>query len=145
MAPQEQRDLKNFLLDFENWCLQNKWDSRIGIPAGRHRHEDPLWRQVIQEELRDYPRKTWDQYVTFVLQGGGDEWFQEDQEEIIDQGYLEEQAKQRTSYLCKDTVAPLRASLYDRIVPIALAQRAVSVNGCSESTANLRRVGQAGG
>ena len=83
--------------------------------------------------------------MTFVLQGGGDEWFQEDQEGIIDQGYLEEQAKQRTSYLCKDTVAPLRASLYDRIVPIALAQRAVSVNGCSESTANLQRVGQAGG
>ena len=139
MAVQEQRDLKNFLLDFENWCLQNKCDSRIGIPAGRHRHEDPLWRQVIQEELRDYPRKTWDQYVTFVLQGGGDEWFQEDQEGIIDQGYLEAQTKQRTSYLCRDMVAPLSVSLYDRIVPLALARRRsdVRINGCSESAADL--------
>ena len=147
MAPQEQRDLQNFLLDFENWVLQNKWDSRIGIPAGRHRHEDPLWRQVIQEELRDYPRRTWDQYVTFVLQGGGDEWFQEDQEGIIDQGYLEAQAKQRTSYLCRDMVAPLSVSLHERIVPLALAQRrsVVTLNGRGEPPANLRRVGQAGG
>jgi hypothetical protein len=166
MAVQEQRDLKSFLLDFETWVLQNRWDSRIGIPAGRHRHEDPLWRQVIQEELRDYPRKTWDQYVTFVLQGWGDEWFQADQEGIIDQGYLEAQTKQRTSYLCRDMVAPLSVSLHERIVPLALAQRrpngtmarcsiclchdrmctcAVSVNGCSESAANLRRVGSAGG
>ena len=147
MAPQEQRDLKKFLLDFENWVLQNKWDARIGIPAGRHRHEDPLWRQVIQEELRDYPRKTWDQYVTFVLQGGGDEWFQEDQEGIIDQGYLEAQAKQRTSYLCRDMVAPLSVSLHERIVPLALAQRrsVVTLNGRGEPPANLRRVGQAGG
>jgi hypothetical protein len=139
MAPQEQRDLKNFLLDFENWVLQNRWDSRIGIPAGRHRHEDPLWRQVIQEELRDYPRRTWDQYVTFVLQGGGDEWFQEDQEGIIDQGYLEAQAKQRISCLCRDTVAPLSVSLHERIVPLALAQRrsGASLNGCSESAADL--------
>ena len=147
MAPQEQRDLNNFLMDLENWVLEHRWDCRIGIPCGRARHLDHLWGEVMRGEMADYPRRTYDQYCAWVDIGGGDEWFQEDQEGIIDQGYLEAQTKQRTSYLCRDMVAPLSVSLHERIVPLALAQRrsVATLNGRSESAADLRRVGQAGG
>ena len=147
MAPQEQRDLNNFLMDLEHYVLQHRWDARIGIPCGPQRHLDHLWGQVMEEEMKDYPRRTYEEYCEWVESGGGDEWFQEDQEGIIDQGYLEAQAKQRTSYLCRDMVAPLSVSLHERIVPLALAQRrsVVTLNGRGEPPANLRRVGQAGG
>ena len=143
---QEQRDTNNFFMDLENWVLEHRWDCRIGIPCGPQRHLDHLWGQVMEEEMKDYPRRTYDQYCAWVESGGGDDWFQEDQEGIIDQGYLEAQTKQRTSYLCRDMVAPLSVSLHDRIVPLALAQRrsVVTLNGRGEPPANLRRVGQAG-
>jgi len=93
----------------------------------------------MEEEMKDYPRRTYEEYCEWVESGGGDEWFQEDQEGIIDQGYLEAQAKQRTSYLCRDMVAPLSVSLHERIVPLALAQRrsVVTLNGRGEPPANL--------
>ena len=119
MRTQEQIDYDNFMMDLENWVLENRWDSRIGIPRGPERHMDPLWAEVMQEELRDYPRKSWADYCHWVESGKGDDWFQPD--EISDQGYIEAQAKQRTAYLCRGTVMPLGASLYDRIVPIAVA------------------------
>ena len=135
---QEQRDTNNFFMDLENWVLEHRWDCRIGIPQ-RARHLDDLWGQVMEEEMKDYPRRTYDQYCAWVESGGGDDWFQEDQEGIIDQGYLEAQTKQRTSYLCRDMVAPLSVSLHDRIVPLALAQRrsVVTLNGRGEPPANL--------
>ena len=56
MAPSEQRDREAFLMDFENWCLADgRWDARLGLPRGKSRHIDPLWRQVIQAHLDDYP------------------------------------------------------------------------------------------
>ncbi len=39
----------------------------------------------------------------------------------LEAGYLEAQAKQRTAYLCRDLVRPLRVSLYDRIPSLAAA------------------------
>ena len=43
--------------------------------------------------------------------------------ELPDQGYIEAQAKQRTACLCTGTLMPLGASLYERVVPLALASR----------------------
>ena len=76
MAPQEQRDLNNFMMDLENWVLEHRWDARIGIPCGPQRHLDHLWGQVMMEEMADYPRRTYEEYCEWVESGGGDEWFQ---------------------------------------------------------------------
>ena len=65
-----------FLADLENWCLQHQWDYRIGLPRGRYRYMDPLWREVVQANLEDYPRDTWADYVRWCEAGRGDEWFQ---------------------------------------------------------------------
>ena len=82
MAPSEQRDRNAFLMDFENWCLAYpRWDNRLGLPRGRSRHLDPLWRAVIQDHLDEYPRQTWEEYVAFCEAGKGDEWFQMDERE----------------------------------------------------------------
>ena len=81
-APSEQRDRINFLLDFENWCLTYpRWDARVGLPRGKSRHLDPLWRAVLMDHLDDYPRQTWEDYVNFCESGHGDEWFQMDEAE----------------------------------------------------------------
>ena len=163
MAPREQVDLNNFLMDLENWVLEHRWDARIGIPCGRARHLDHQWGEVMREEMADYPRRTYEEYCEWVESGGGDEWFQPLDPELPDQGYIEARAKQRTAYLCRDTVVPLNVTLYDRVVPIALAARragaerpaqsagaerpslrsAAVVNG--QTADNLRRIGQAGG
>ena len=154
MAPSEQRDLNNFLMDLKNWVLQHRWDARIGIPCGPRRHGreapaqsagraparsalDHLWGEIMREELADYPRRTYEEYCGWVENGGGDEYFQPSEP---DPAYVEAQAKQRTAYLCTETVMPLEVSLYDRIVPLALAslRSAAPVNGCAEASDNLR-------
>ena len=84
---------------------------------------DPLWAEVMKEEIDDYPRRTWSDYCRWVAEGGGDELFQPEEPELPDQGYIEAQTKQRTAYLCRDTVVPLRVSLYDRIHLIARSAR----------------------
>ena len=132
---QEQRDTNNFFMDLENWVLEHRWDARIGIPCGRARHLDHLWGEVMREEMADYPRRTYDQYCAWVESGGGDEYFQPSEP---DQAYVEAQAKQRTSYLCTETVMPLEVSLYDRVVPVAMAslRSTAPTNGCTEASRN---------
>ena len=141
---QEQRDTNNFFMDLENWVLEHKWDTRIGIPCGRARHGrdaparsalDHMWGEVMREEMADYPRRTYDQYCEWVEGGGGDEYFQPSEP---DQAYVEAQAKQRTSYLCTETVMPLEVSLYDRVVPLAMAslRSTAPTNGCTEASRN---------
>ena len=77
MAPtRDQVDLQSFLLDLENWVLTNRWDMRLGVPCGRLRHVG-LWGEVMRVELLDYPRRQWSDYCDWVLSGGGDDWFQE--------------------------------------------------------------------
>jgi len=83
----------------------------------------------MREELADYPRRTYEEYCGWVENGGGDEYFQPSEP---DPAYVEAQAKQRVAYLCTETVMPLEVSLYDRIVPLALASlrsAAISKNG----------------
>ena len=66
-----------FLADLENWCLAYpRWDARLGLPRGRFRHMDPLWREVVQENIDAFPRDTWADYVRWCEAGRGDEWFQ---------------------------------------------------------------------
>ena len=65
-----------FMMDFENWVLQHRWDARQGIPTGRERHKDALWAALMQEEIA-FSDTTWGAYVAWVELGGGDEWFQE--------------------------------------------------------------------
>ena len=70
----EWRDHDNFMMDFENWVL-SKWDSRQGVPKGLRRYENDAWASLMKENLEDSDT-TWSIYVSWVENGGGDEWFQ---------------------------------------------------------------------
>ena len=66
----------DFMTDFENEVLRNCWDARRGIPTGPRRFEKADWAEVIKRNV--YPHSSevdWDEYVEWVSQGGGDEWF----------------------------------------------------------------------
>ena len=67
-----------FLMDFEDSCLANFPRPH---PRGSKRYEDPEWAAMIQSQV--YPNHSdvdWFEYVEWVSQGGGDEWFQEEDE-----------------------------------------------------------------
>ena len=69
-----------FMMDFENECLKD-WDARKGMPRGPRRFEKADWAALVQRNV--YPNHLdvdWDEYVDFVSQGGGDEWFMEEDE-----------------------------------------------------------------
>ena len=66
----------NFMMDFENWVLA-RWDSRQGIPTGPRRHENEAWAELMKSNLEDADT-CWEEYVAWVAQGGGDEYFQEE-------------------------------------------------------------------
>ena len=68
----------DFLMDFENEVLQD-WDARKGIPTGPRRFQNPEWAELIQRNV--YPHTSdvdWYEYVVWVENGGGDEWFTEE-------------------------------------------------------------------
>ena len=53
-----------------------------GIPTGPRRFEKADWAEVIKRNV--YPHSSevdWDEYVEWVSQGGGDEWFQAEEAE----------------------------------------------------------------
>ena len=67
-----------FLMDFENDVLRY-WDARKGIPRGPRRFEKQEWAALIMSQV--FPHHSdvdWEEYVEWVSQGGGDEWFQEE-------------------------------------------------------------------
>ena len=133
MAPQEQRDENNFLMDLENWVLEHRWDARIGIPCGPQRHLDHLWGQVMEEEIADYyPRRTYKEYCEWVLSGGGDEWFQP---EVDPAQGMPEPLQHRRMVLAR-CPSCLR---HDTMCNCA------SVNGRSELATDLQRIRAAGG
>ena len=123
MAPQEQVDLANFLMDLENWVLTNRWDPRLGIPCGRLRHVDSLWGETMRFELLAYPRRCWDDYSDWVDRGGGDDWFQPAELEWD----------------------PSETRYRESIMPLPAASPTASVNGHGTAPDDLRRIGQAGG
>ena len=144
MRPRHQYEMtterNNFMMDFENSCLQDVWyrqnDRRWGFhPLGPKRHENAEWAAMIQSQV--FPHHSdvdWLEYCTWVENGGGDEWFIDDLEgceerrlqimldresEEFEAGYLEAQTRLRTSYLCKDMEYPLPTPLDARIVAMA--------------------------
>ena len=67
----------NFMMDFENACLEEYW---VGPPpTGPRRYLNEKWAKNILGQV--YPHHSdvdWYEYVEFCESGGGDEWFQED-------------------------------------------------------------------
>jgi hypothetical protein len=65
----------NFMMDFENACLSQSWDSRKRAhPRGPNRYKDPEWAQMIQSQV--YPHHSdvdWTEYCNWCEAGGGDE------------------------------------------------------------------------
>ena len=73
-----------FLMDFENACLANHWDSSVmAHPRGNRRYEHSDWGAMIQRQV--FPHHSdvdWDEYCDWVRNGGGDDWFQEIETDI---------------------------------------------------------------
>ncbi len=67
-------EIDNFMMDFENACLSQNWDSSKRVhPKGPKRHEDPEWAKMIQSQV--YPHHSdidWEEYKKWVENGGGD-------------------------------------------------------------------------
>ena len=69
----EHTHMNNFLMDFENDVLR---DFHKKPPQGPERYKDPEWAALIKRNV--YPHHSdvdWAEYVAWVSQGGGDEWF----------------------------------------------------------------------
>ena len=105
----------NFFMDFENSCLEYNWHIQPqpfdgGLfdslsfywnkphPKGLKRHEDPEWAAMIQSQV--YPHHSdvdWEEYVEWVENGGGDEWFRESDDESEEKLYIEEEGSRLES------------------------------------------------
>ena len=88
-----EKDHNAFMMDFENSCLANwtfvpygrlafwanefdLWDK--AFPKGNRRHLDKDWAEFMQKQV--YPHHSdvdWSEYCLWVAGGGGDEWFQD--------------------------------------------------------------------
>ncbi len=117
---QRRRYQNAFLMDFENWVL-TLWD--LEIPTGPRRYENEAWAALMQSNL-EFSDTCWEEYVEWVKQGGGDEWFVMDAQQIKreadrEAAYMEAQSKLRLACVCRDLVRPLHVSLYDRIPYLA--------------------------
>ena len=78
MAAPRMRDA--FMMDFENACLQQDWNSsERSHPKGPRRFEDPQWATMMRQQCEGHSDVTFEQYCEWCLAGGGDEWFQEDE------------------------------------------------------------------
>ena len=63
------------MMDFENAVLRNL-NAREGVPRGPKRYENDAWGKLIKNSV--YPHHSevdWYEYVEWVSEGGGDEWF----------------------------------------------------------------------
>ena len=71
------RHYNNFLMDFENSLLK-EWARPA--PTGRRRYLDPEWAVLVEANVHPHHSDVcWDDYVSWVSAGGGDEWFQPDE------------------------------------------------------------------
>ena len=64
-----------FYMDFENECLR-EWGKEV--PKGKKRHENKEWAEIIKSQV--WPHHSdidFQEYIEWVENGGGDEWFQE--------------------------------------------------------------------
>ena len=77
----------DFMMDFENACLQHYWDSsQRSHPKGPRRFEDPQWAAMMRQQCQEHSDVTFEQYCEWCLAGGGDEWFQEEEEDETMEG-----------------------------------------------------------
>ena len=60
-----------YFLDLENWCLRHYNTSVLQL--GKDRVHDIGWMEMIAEHLDHHTSK---EYRQWVLDGGGEEWFQ---------------------------------------------------------------------
>ena len=72
----------NFMMDMENHFFKKVWGERylIRIPKGNKRYLDQEWSDLMKEYIDDNftaLELTFDRYVKWVENGGGDEWFQD--------------------------------------------------------------------
>ena len=109
-----------FMMDFENYVL-SRWD--LEIPTGPRRYMNETWAALMQSNL-EFSDTCWEEYVEWVKQGGGDEWFVMDAQQIKreadrEAAYMEAQSKLRLACVCRDLVRPLHVSLYERIPSLA--------------------------
>ena len=77
-TPRDRPGRDAFMCDFENDVLRC-WDARQGIPRGPSRFENHEWAALIMSQV--FPHHSdvdWQEYVEWVSQGDGDEWFQEE-------------------------------------------------------------------
>ena len=73
-----------FLMDWENSIWERHWDARNGIPKGRHRDRNAEWAATIRNcAFSSHTGVPWQEYVQWVLEGGEDEWFQEEEEALF--------------------------------------------------------------
>ncbi len=70
---QGRKECDNAMMDFENWALQRYAKK---TPVGLERYKVDDWKIHIKAALEDSDT-SWDEYVSWVKLGGGDEWFQE--------------------------------------------------------------------
>ena len=135
------------LRDFEIEIVVD-WDDHVEWPIGPRRFEKAEWAELIKRNV--YPHHfsvDWDEYVEWVSQGGGDGLLIEGVKDCawcflstgrcshtcmcsMMAGYIEAQMKQRTAYISKAMVRPLRTSLNDRLVALVLeAMKTTNING----------------
>ncbi len=70
-----------FMMDWENSILERHWDARNGIPKGPDRYKNAEWAAMIRNNTFPFHSGvTWEEYVQWVREGGGDDWFQEEEE-----------------------------------------------------------------
>ena len=70
-----------FMMDFENACLSQEWDnSKKQFPTGRLRHADAEWgAMIISQVFPHHSDVDFQEYQEWCENGGGDEWFQEEE------------------------------------------------------------------
>ena len=70
----------SFMMDFENECLRRNWDNSVKpYPRGPERYADLEWANMIKLQIQ-HNDVDWEKYVAWVKAGGGDEWFQPEEE-----------------------------------------------------------------
>ena len=88
-----------FMMDFENACLSQEWDnSKKQFPTGRLRHADAEWgAMIISQVFPHHSDVDFQEYQEWCENGGGDEWFQEEDEPEV---------KMEKRQVMKDTRCP---------------------------------------
>jgi hypothetical protein len=72
----------SFMMDFENDLLR-QWDNRTKeYPKGRKRFMDREWAKLVTSQVYPFHSDVdWDDYVDWVANGGGDDWFADTDEQ----------------------------------------------------------------